>query len=65
MLIKPATKAPKGSEAKLTREPSIEDAEGFQGRRPIQDPFLVGEKIKHEVFYNFFKITAFLILSVQ
>lgn len=40
------------------REPSIEDAEGFLSRRPIHDPFLVGEKIKHEVFYNFFKITA-------
>jgi len=40
------------------REPSIEDSVGFLGRRPIHDPFLVGEKIKHEVYYNFFKITA-------
>ena len=40
------------------REPSIEDSEGFRGRRPINDPLQVGEKIKLEVYYNFFKITA-------
>lgn len=58
LLIKPVVSAKKTSDAKIAREPSIEDAEGFEGRRPVQDPFVVGERIKHEVFYNFFKITA-------
>ena len=40
------------------REPSIEDGEGFDFRRPIQDPFKVGEVVKHEVYYNLFRITA-------
>ncbi|MFN8846865.1 MAG: DUF3108 domain-containing protein [Bdellovibrionales bacterium] len=40
------------------REPSIEDGEGFYLRRPLQDPFRVGEVIKHEVFYNLFRVTA-------
>ncbi len=40
------------------REPSIEDGEGFDFRRPLQDPFRVGEVIKHEVYYNVFRITA-------
>lgn len=35
------------------RQPEIEDSEGFEGtsRRPIQDPFRVGEKVVHEVSY--------------
>lgn len=33
------------------RQPSIEDSEGFNGRRPIVDPFRVGEKVTLEVSY--------------
>ncbi|MCX7977719.1 MAG: DUF3108 domain-containing protein, partial [Bdellovibrionaceae bacterium] len=34
------------------RQPDIEDDEGFDGRRrPLVDPFRVGEKVKHEVHY--------------
>lgn len=33
------------------REPDYEDAEGFQGRRPLRDPFRVGEKVVHDVSY--------------
>lgn len=37
----------------LKRQPEIEDNEGFVGnsRRPIIDPFKVGEKVVHEVSY--------------
>ncbi|MFN7454211.1 MAG: DUF3108 domain-containing protein [Pseudobdellovibrionaceae bacterium] len=38
------------------RQPEIESDRGFQGRRPIVDPFQVGEKIVHEVTY--FKTNA-------
>ena len=38
------------------REPNIEDEEGFAGRRPLKDPFRVGEKVVHKVRY--FKIHA-------
>ncbi|MFN8789955.1 MAG: DUF3108 domain-containing protein [Bdellovibrionales bacterium] len=41
-----------------TSSPSIEDTEGFKGRRPLHDPFRVGEKITHEVYYNYFRFTA-------
>jgi hypothetical protein len=41
-----------------TSQPSIEDQEGFSGRRPIKDPFHVGEKITHEAYYNLFGFTA-------
>lgn len=44
-----ATKAP-------LREPDIEDAEGFVGRRPLKDPFRVGEVVTHNV--NYFKVSA-------
>lgn len=40
----------------LKRQPDIEDAEGFVGRRPIKDPFRVGEAITHKVHY--FKVEA-------
>lgn len=40
----------------IRRQPEIEDDVGFQGRRPLKDPFLVGEMITHEVSY--FKTTA-------
>ncbi len=33
------------------RQPQIEDAEGFIGRRPIEDPYRVGEKIEMSVTY--------------
>lgn len=35
------------------RQPEIEDSEGFEpgSRRPIKDPFRVGEKVIHEVSY--------------
>ncbi|MGZ3797321.1 MAG: DUF3108 domain-containing protein [Pseudobdellovibrionaceae bacterium] len=40
----------------LRRQPEFEDDVGFQGRRPIKDPFRVGEVITHEVSY--FKTSA-------
>jgi hypothetical protein len=33
------------------RQPSIEDTEGFEGRRPKVDPYRVGEKVTLEVSY--------------
>ena len=42
-------KALKG--AVLVKKPSIEDKEGFVGRRPVVDPFKVGEKIIWDVSY--------------
>jgi hypothetical protein len=33
------------------RQPEIEDDKGFQGRRPLKDPFRVGEVVTHEVSY--------------
>ena len=44
-----ATSAPK-------REPDVESDKGFDGRRPLIDPFRVGEKIVHSVKY--FKVQA-------
>ncbi len=40
----------------LQHEPSIEDSVGFEGRRPIADPFRVGETVIHDVSY--FKVSA-------
>lgn len=37
--------------ASQKRQPEIESAEGFSGRRPIADPFRVGEKVIHDVTY--------------
>ena len=37
-------------------EPEIEDKEGMIGRRPIKDPFRVGEEVTHELHY--FKVSA-------
>lgn len=44
--------------AVLKREPELEDSEGFAAgsRRPLQDPFRVGEVITHNVSY--FKVSA-------
>jgi len=33
------------------RQPEIEDDLGFQGRRPLKDPFRVGEVVTHDVGY--------------
>ena len=38
------------------RQPDIEDDAGFNGRRPIVDPFRVGEEVTHDVSY--FKMSA-------
>lgn len=40
----------------LRRQPEIESDIGFDGRRPLVDPFRVGEKVTHRVHY--FKVTA-------
>ena len=34
-----------------SRMPKMEDSEGFEGRRPINDPFRVGEKVTLDVTY--------------
>ncbi|WP_291516292.1 DUF3108 domain-containing protein [Bdellovibrio sp. ArHS] len=56
------TKGAKVEEVKaptvLTRQPDIEDTAGFEGasRRPVKDPFRVGEEVIHNVHY--FKVSA-------
>lgn len=40
----------------VRRQPELEDDSGFQGRRPIVDPFRVGEEVIHDV--NYFKVSA-------
>lgn len=62
----PVAKTKKGSKAAATtaatpeapaqRQPDIEDSEGFNGRRPIVDPFRAGEEVVHDVHY--FKVSA-------
>jgi hypothetical protein len=42
--------------APTRRQPEIEDDAGFNGRRPIVDPFRVGEEVTHDVSY--FKMSA-------
>ena len=37
--------------AKGPRQPELEDAEGFDGRRPLKDPFRVGEKVTLSLSY--------------
>lgn len=46
------------TEAALIRQPDIEDREGFGpgSRRPLVDPFRVGEEVVHNV--NYFKVSA-------
>jgi hypothetical protein len=46
----------KESAKKGPRQPDIEDTEGFAGRRPIVDPFRVGEKVTLNLSY--FNIVA-------
>lgn len=64
---KPAAKAPPAKAAKTVkpkagaapstpapparRQPELESEVGFEGRRPIKDPFRVGEKVVHQVHY--------------
>lgn len=49
-----ATATPEPSPSR--RQPDLEDDEGFNGRRPIHDPFRVGEEVVHDV--NYFKVSA-------
>jgi hypothetical protein len=42
--------------ASQRRQPELESDVGFVGRRPVKDPFKVGEKIVHSV--NYFKMEA-------
>lgn len=51
-----ATSLTETTKTVIKREPDIEDDEGFIGRRPIADPFRVGEEIVHDVHY--FKVSA-------
>lgn len=51
-----STGAIKSKSQKIQRQPVLEDAEGFAGRRPIVDAFRVGEVVKHNVHY--FKVSA-------
>ncbi len=49
---KPKAEVKKKKVTKLgPRQPSIEDSVGFEGRRPIKDPFRVGEKATFNVSY--------------
>lgn len=36
----------------------VEDQAGFDGRRPVKDPFRVGETVVHDVNYNLLNISA-------
>jgi hypothetical protein len=42
---KKATESSDGTVSGGTRLPEVEDSEGFNGRRPVVDPFHVGEKV--------------------
>lgn len=49
---KPAKGAKKSAATEPPRhEPDLEDGEGFVGRRPVVDPFRVGETVVHDVHY--------------
>lgn len=37
--------------APIRRQPEIEDDHGFQGRRPVKEPYRVGEVVTHDVSY--------------
>ncbi len=45
------TPTPFGLDKKGRRLPELEGEVGFSGRRPIKDPFRVGEKVVHQVQY--------------
>lgn len=53
---KAKTAAKEKEKVKGPRQPEIEDSEGFDGRRPLKDPFRVGEKVVFDVSY--FNVTA-------
>jgi hypothetical protein len=53
---KAGTSKKKEAKEELRRQPELEPEEGFEGRRPKQDPFRVGEKVVHRVHY--FNMTA-------
>lgn len=55
-VIKKTGKAAKAEPEVTRRQPDIEDDAGFEGRRPIKDPFRVGEEVVHDVHY--FKVSA-------
>lgn len=56
-VVKKTGKAATNAEPEVTRrQPDIEDDAGFEGRRPIKDPFRVGEEVVHDVHY--FKVSA-------
>ncbi|MBX3035074.1 MAG: DUF3108 domain-containing protein [Bdellovibrionaceae bacterium] len=55
----PAKKGKAGAKAEgpLVHEPAdVEDGRGFIGRRPVKDPFRIGETVVHDVSY--FKVSA-------
>lgn len=52
----PEKKAEAVAPTSTRRQPELESDIGFNGRRPIKDPFRVGEKIVHSV--NYFKMSA-------
>jgi hypothetical protein len=57
---KKTSKAKKKDAAKVEkkgpRQPEMEDSVGFSGRRPLKDPFRVGEKVEYSLSY--FNIVA-------
>ncbi|UXR64026.1 DUF3108 domain-containing protein [Bdellovibrio bacteriovorus] len=53
----PAKKTDKSSTSEAAvRQPELEDSVGFNGRRPVVDPFREGEEVVHDVHY--FKVSA-------
>ena len=53
---KGSTSEPTAPAAPTRRQPELESDIGFEGRRPVKDPFRVGEKVTHSV--NYFKMKA-------
>lgn len=51
--VKPVeTKVAAKTDAKpVIHEPSVEDSEGFMGRRPVVDPFVINEELTYAVSY--------------
>lgn len=49
--VKVAPVVPPPPPVPVVHEPAIEGQKGFVGRRPIRDPFRVGEKVVHAVRY--------------
>ncbi len=52
-VVKEVVMSPEDSKV---HEPGVENSEGFIGRRPVKDPFRVGEKVTHSV--NYFRVKA-------